>query len=537
MLFRQILLLLTGLTLFLLGMFQLNSEMQRIFSLKIRRYIKALVKKPIYGVLSGLFATGIFQSSATTIIIVMGMVSAGLISFFNSLGVVLGADIGTTITAQLVAFKITTIAPIFILIGALIWLVGKDKKKFVGQAIFYFGLLFFGLSLMGSAIEPFKNSPIFINLFKERKNPLLGILYGFLFTTITQSSSVTTSILVLLGQKGLITIQGALPIILGANIGSTTTVLLASIGSGINGKRTALSHFLFKFIGVFVFLPLIPFYLTFLKHLTANVAQQVAFGHFFFNLFVVLIFFFFLKPFSKGIEKIFPGKENVLPLWPEYLDYRYVSEPDKAFNSAVKELKREALITRRMLVKASSLVFNFKPKIMRDISYIELVVDNLQKEIMLYLDKISEQKLTRNQIIKLVNYSPIVDSIERIGDQATNIAKLAHYKKVYNVEFSQDAFREIHDLSNLVLKNVNNVIVLFETHSLEKINEIFSCEDHVDEMILQMRKNHFTRLFNDVCKAESGQIFGDLLVCYERISDQCTNVARYVKEIINFDLI
>jgi len=390
---------------------------------------------------------------------------------------------------------------------------------------------------MGDAIEPFRNSPIFINLFKARRNPLLGILCGFLFTTMTQSSSVTTSILVLLGQKGLITIQGALPIILGANIGSTTTVLLASIGSGASGKRTALSHFLFKFVGVFLFLPLIPFYLTFLNHLTASVAQQVAAGHFFFNLFVVLIFFFFLKPFSRGIKKIFPDEENILPLWPEYLDYRYISQPKQAFDCAVKELKREALITKQMFIKANNLVFNFDQKIMQDISYIEMVVDNLQKEIMLYMDKISEQKLSREEIIKLVNYSPMVDSIERIGDQATNIAKLARYKKIYNVRFSKDALEELRNLSNLVLKNIDNVIDLFEIHSLEKTKEIFACEDCVDEMVIQMKKNHYTRLFNDICGTESSQIFIDLLVCYERISDQCMNIARYIKEIISFDLV
>lgn len=537
MLVKQILLFLTGLILFLLGIFQLNSEMQKIFSLRIRRYIKNLVKKPIYGILSGLSVTGIFQSSATTIVIIMGLVSAGLVSFFNSLGVILGADIGTTITAQLVVFKITTIAPIFILIGSLIWLLGRDKKKIIGRAIFYFGLLFFGLSLLGETIESFKETQIFINLIKPRENPIFGILSGFLFTTLTQSSSVITGILVLLGQKKLITIQSALPIILGANIGSTTTVLLASINYGINGKKVALSHFLFKLIGVFIFLPLIPFYLVFLRYLTVDTAQQIAAAHFFFNLFIALFFSFFLKPFSKIIEKIFPKKEEILPLWPEYLDYRAISKPDKAFGYVVKELEREALIAKKIFVKANKLVFKFDRKIARDVFYIELVIDNLQKEIMYYLDEISEKKLNHDQIVKLINYSSIVDSIERIGDQATNISKLAQYKKIYKVEFSKDALEEIGNLSELVLKDIECVINLFKRYSPDEVEKVFTYEDQIDKLVLQMKKNHYRRLFKGICKGEAGQIFGDLLVCYERISDQCRNIARYIKEVVNFDLV
>ena len=271
----QILIIVTGLVLFLFGMIKLSAEMQRIFSVRIRQYIKYLVKKPFSGIGIGAIATAIFQSSSATTVLVVGMVSAGLIGFFNSLGLILGAGIGTTVTAQLVAFKITNIAPIFIVIGILIWFLGKGRLKLTGEAIFYFGLLFFGLSLMGQGLEPFKDNQAFLNLIQETKNPFLGILIGLIFTAIFQSSSATIGILVILGQQGLIGIGSAFPIILGANIGTTVTAILASIGAGKNAKRSAFSHFFFKFFGVLILLPFLPLFISFLGFSTSDVAQQI----------------------------------------------------------------------------------------------------------------------------------------------------------------------------------------------------------------------------------------------------------------------
>ncbi|PIP18039.1 MAG: phosphate transporter [Parcubacteria group bacterium CG23_combo_of_CG06-09_8_20_14_all_35_9] len=522
-----------GLVLFLFGMIKLSDEMKRIFSVRIRKRIKQIVKKPFYGIISGAVITAIFQSSSATTVLVVGMVSAGLMSFYNSLGVVLGADIGTTITAQLVVFKVTTLAPVFLAVGFFIWLGGKGKWKLIGEAVFYFGLLFFGLSLMSQCIAPLKNNPTFIDLFQKTVNPFIGMLISFLFTAVVQSSSVTTGILVILAQQGLITIDNGLPLVLGANIGTTVTAILASIGSNISGKRTALAHFLFKFLGVLICLPFLPFFISFLKFLTPNVAQQVASGHILFNIFMVCIFYFLLKPFAFCIKKILPGEEKVLPLWPEWLDEKYLSSPKLALDAARKELKREIMLAQRMFFDATEVISQFKYSKMRDNFYIEIVVDNLQTEIAEYLVKISKARLKEKEAAKLLCYSAMVDDIERIADQTTNLVKLAKYKMLNKAEFSETAKRELKEIEHLVTKNLKSAISLIEKIDKKEIKNIFLREEEVDEKVKEARERHFERFYKGICPAAVGPIFNDILINLERISDHCENIAEYMGEIQN----
>ena len=525
--FSQILLIATGLFLFLFGMIKLSAEMQRIFSVRIRQYIKYLVKKPLSGIGIGAVATAIFQSSSATTVLVVGMVSAGLISFFNSLGLILGAGIGTTITAQLVAFKITTIAPIFIIIGILIWFLGKGKFKLIGEAIFYFGLLFFGLSLMSQGLALFKHNQAFLSLIQETKNPFLGILIGFIFTAIVQSSSATTGILVLLGQQGLVTIGTAFPIILGANIGTTITAILVSIGAGKNAKRSAFSHFFFKFFGVLIILPLLPLFISLLGSSIHSVAQQIATGHLLLNIIMVAVFVFLLKPFASLMKKIIPGKEKILPLWPEYLDRRHLYNSKKAFGAVVKELDREMLLALRNYNEAIKLIPKFNKASKKSIFYIDLVIDNLQKEIMHYLDGISRLQLSKSDTAKLFCYSSMVDDIERIGDHATNLVHLAEYKNMWKVHFSKEAEEEIEEIQNLVAENLKDARFLITNRSKNKIKAVFGREEIIDQTIKRARESHLERFYKGICLASAGPIFNDMLINFERISDHCVNIAEY----------
>jgi phosphate:Na+ symporter len=529
--FYQVILILTGLFLFLFGMIKLSAGMHRIFNAKIREYIRQLVKSPIRGIALGVAATAIFQSSSATTVLVVGMVSAGLLSFFNSLGLILGSGIGTTITAQLVAFKFTAIAPIFIIIGVLVWIVAKDKLKLTGETIFYFGLLFFGLNLMGEYLTPLKNSPIFLNLIEGIETPLLAILIGFAFTAVVQSSSATTGILVILGQQGLIGIEVALPIILGANIGTTITAILASIGAGKNAKRTAFSHFLFKFLGVLIFLPFLSFFISFLGSSIDSVAQQVVMGHFIFSLLVVIIFFFLLKPFAFFVKKIIPGREKTLALWPEWLSDKYLFDVNVALEAVKKELRREIDLTKEEFIKATGTIFKFKKSVVRNISYIDLVVDNLQDEIMKYLDKISRLQPTRKGAERLLIYSSMVDDIERIGDHATNLARLAGHKRTSRAHFPQAARDEINDIKKLVIDNINDASSLISKKNKRKIQAIFKREEVVNSSVKQAKENHSIRFYKGDCLAMAGPIFNDMLVNFERISDHCVNIAEYIKQL------
>ncbi len=529
--FSQILISVTGLALFLFGMIKLSTEMQRIFSVRMRQYIKYLVKKPFSGIGIGAIATAIFQSSSATTVLVVGMVSAGLISFFNSLGLILGSGIGTTITAQLIAFKITAIAPLFIVIGLGLWFLGRDKLKLIGSAIFYFGLLFFGLDLLSQGLSFFKQSPMFLNLIQETKNPLLGVLIGLVFTAIVQSSSATTGILVLLSQQGLLTIAGAFPIVLGANIGTTITAILASIGAGKNAKRAAFSHFFFKLFGVLIVLPFLPFIISFLKSSISSVAQQIVAGHFLLSVVIVVVFVFLLKPFASLMKKIIPGEEKVLPLWPEWLDRRHLHNSKKAFEAVTKELEREMMLAQKNYGEVIELIFKFNKASKRSIFYIDLIINNLQKEIMSYLDGISLLQLSKKDTAKLFCYSSMVDDIERIGDHITNLAHLAEYEKVGKVRFSKEAKEEIKEIQNLVADNLKDAHFLIANKSESKIKVILEREKKVDELVKQARENHLNRFYQGDCLAMAGPIFNDMLVNFERISDHCVNIAEYAEQL------
>lgn len=530
--FSQILYILTGLILFLFGMIKLSTGVQKIFSVRIRQYIKYLVKKPLSGIGIGAIITVLFQSSSASTVLFVGMVNAGLISFFNSLGLVLGADIGTTITPQLVAWKITAIAPVFIISGLLIWFFAKEKTKLIGEAIFYFGILFFGFSLMDEGLVIFKQSPALLNLIKEVNNPLVGILAALIFTGIIQSSAATIGIVVLLAQQGLIGIDSAFPIVLGANIGTTATAILGSIGTGKNARRTAYSHSLFKFFGVLLVLPFLSPFISLIKATGGSIAQQIATGHFLFNLILIGVFIFLLKPFASMMTKLIPGEEKVLPLWPEYLDKRHLYNSKKAFEAVTKELDREIMLAQRNYQESAKLTANFNKSAKRSIFYIDLIIDNLQKEIMRYLDGISRLQLSKEETARLFCYSSMVDDIERIGDHVTNIVHLTEYKKQWKVYFSKEAEKEIEKIQGLVAENIEDARFLILNKSKQRIKAIFEREKTVDELVKQYKEHHLDRFYRGVCLAMAGAIFIDLLVNFERISDHCMNIAEYAEQML-----
>ena len=255
---REIIIAVSGIILFLIGMVHLSSAVQKLINVRIKEYIRYAVEKPLYGLFTGAISTIIFQSSSATTALTVGLVSAGLISFYSSLAIILGADIGTTLTVQFVIWRFTEISPLFISLGGLLWLTGRGKWEIIGEMVFYFGLIFFGLDLVGQAAEPLKNSPSFINFIAQTKNPFLGIGLGVIITGIVHASAIPISILVLLAQQDLVSLENALPVIMGANIGTTVTALLAGTVATMSGKRSAVSHLIFKCVGVvvcFIFMP------------------------------------------------------------------------------------------------------------------------------------------------------------------------------------------------------------------------------------------------------------------------------------------
>lgn len=528
---KEILILLTGITFFLFGMMKLSAEVQQLFTVRIRDYIKYAVKKPVYGLFVGAVSTVFFQSSSATSVLIIGMVNAGLITFYQSLGIILGSDIGTTLTVQLVVWRFTDLSPFFIIAGAMLWFMGKAKWKTGGELVFYFGLIFFGLSLTSHATEPLKNHPAVIYFFQESKHPLIGIGIGALLAGTVHASAIPISILVILAQYNLVTIENALPIVFGSNVGTTVTALMASMVTSISGKRSAVSHFIFKCAGVLISMAILPFFIDVLNVFSVNTAQQIALGHLFFNMIIVIIFIFILTPYSRLIERVIPGKEEVLPLWPEFLNEKHLANPEDALDSVKKEMHREILLSEKIFRESLILREDYQEWRRQSVSYIESVVDNLCVEIMDFLCRISHDRLSPEQSRKLFAYTAMVDDIERIADHAVRLAELSKSKYRKQSEFTKVAREELLEIERLVAENLHDAISLIYCRDEKMINNVFSREGAIDEMVKVARESHLIRYYCGICHADAGPFFVETLLHLERISDLCQNVAEYVEEL------
>jgi phosphate:Na+ symporter len=508
-------------------MTKLGTLMQAVVSGRIRRSILFAVRKPVYGIGTGIAATILFQSSSATTSIAVGMVSAGLISFYHSLGIILGADIGTTLTVQLVVWKVTEISPLLLLSGIIVWLGGTERIKPFGEAIFYFGLIFFGLNLITQASVPFKDNETVIRFFREASHPLLGLSVGLIFTALVHASSIPVSILIILASQGFMTIESAFPVVLGANIGTTVTALTGSIVGNVDGRRAAIAHLLSKCWGVAVALLLMTPLTALLKALSSSVPQQIALGHFVYNLLIVLMFLPLLKPFERLVTRLVPGSADTIALWPEFLDRSCLENTEMALHCVQQELIREINLSRRMLTKSLELISDFRETTKRDVMYIEMVVDNLQIEITDYLWNVSCKELDPHLSQRLFAYSSTVYDIERIADRATNLVELAESKHKREAFFSDAAHIELRQIGALVLKSVDDVTLLLQRPVKERITAVLHRKIEVGRLVRQAVTQHLERFYRRVCRAEAGPIFVDMLVNLERISEHCKLIADH----------
>jgi phosphate:Na+ symporter len=525
-----IILFLTGMAFFLIGLARLSETVRKLLTASIREYIKYAVGRPLNGLLVGFISTILLQSSTASTVITVGIVSAGLISFYHSLGIILGADIGTTVTVQLVVWKVTALSPWFIIAGGILWFAGREKGKIIGEVLFYFGLMFFGLEMTGQAASPLKQHGADI-LLRKAADPLIGFGAGIVMTALINASSVPISILAVMAQQDLVTIETALPIVFGANIGTTVTVLFAGLTAGISGKRSAAAHFFFKLAGVALVLPFFPLFIALLKIISANTAQQIALGHFFLNVFIAVVFLAVLGPAARLIERIIPGQESVIALWPEHLDPRLTSDPEKALGGVRKELIRAMSLARRMSAEALEITDNFDAGKCRNVLYLEPALDHLRAEIVDYLWKLSCGELSAENSKKLFSYTAMADDIERIGDHSVNLVELAAQKHRRRIQFSAMGIMELQEIRLLVTRNMEDAEKLVDTWGEEAIVRISDREKEIDRAVRQAREKHLERFHRRICQAEAGPIFIEMLVNLERISDHCENIAEYMHEI------
>ncbi len=520
-----------GLGLFLFGMQMMASGMQKAAGDKLRRILEVLTSNPFIAVLTGIAVTVLVQSSSTTTVMVVGFANAGLMNLSQAVGTIMGANIGTTITAQAVSFRLEVLALPAIGVGAAVNFFSRRRlKRYIGQAVLGFGLLFLGMTTMSTSLSPLRESPVFIDMLATfGQNPVLGILAGAIFTAALQSSSAATGVIIALSIQELLGFSSAMSLILGTNVGTCITALLASLGTSLAAKRAALAHIVFNMVGVILFLLIINPFSEIMMETAKTVPRQVANAHTVFNIGNTLIVFPFFKPFVRLISSIIPaGEEEAVDLGPKYLDKRMLKTPAVAIGSAHKEILRMANLSREMVKDSINAFVKEDHKLMVQVYQKEEILDSLEKEITIYLAELSLHSLTHEQSARVTGLMHAVNDLERIGDHSETIAHLAESKEGDNLPFSEEAINELRYMYDRVDWMLDRSIEAFEHNDYFAARSVVEEDDVIDNLEKTLRKHHIERINEKRCNPTSGVIYLDLLSNFERIADHSTNVAQVV---------
>jgi len=543
-----------GLGIFLFGMKVMSEGLQKIAGKSLRRVLEMLTKTTLSSVAVGAGLTAIVQSSSVSTVMLIGFVQAGLVTLKQSIGVVLGANIGTTITGQIIAFKIHKYALPLIGLGvALNFFAPKRKLRYIGQSILGFGLIFFGLAVMTSVFGPLKHSPEFRQLFVTfSRNPLLAVLTGAILTMIVQSSSATVGITMVLAGTGLLDFVTAFAVILGDNIGTTITAQLAALNANITAKRTAWAHTLFNLIGagyMLLFLNLKvagkPVFLYLINLITPgnvwagqNIERHVANSHSLFNVLNCLIFIPLTGILVFVVTKLVKGEIEVIEHDTKYLDKRMLIAPEIAIGQAKKEIVRMAKYAEQQLKLAIDSIFRTKRRereeIFEKIRRREEVVNHLETEIASFLIRIDQQSITEEQSRTTAGYLHLIHDIERIGDISENIMDLVVLQEEEGAKFSDKAYEEIKQLSKYMSGALDLAIEAFDKWDKNIAYQALEAEGKVDAIEQQYRDNHIRRLGKGECNPATGVIFLDILSNLERAGDHAENIAKKILEINTF---
>ena len=524
-----------GLGLFLYGMNLMGEALEKAAGSKLKKIIELLTSNIFMGVIVGALVTAVIQSSSATTVMVVGFVNAGIMSLPQAVGVIMGANIGTTVTAQLVSFDLNALAPVALGLGIILYLFsGKPKTKHLAEVLIGFGILFTGMDFMKDAVKPLVEYQGFTNaLLTFGKYPILGLLLGFGITAIIQSSSASMGMLVVLASQDLIPLTAALPILYGQNIGTCVTSLLSSIGASINAKRAAIIHLIFNILGTIIFLLFLNGVVV--KAVVAidptNVARQIANVHTIFNILSTLILLPFNKIIIKIATKLVPESkteedDDVKVI--KYIDDRIIETPSIALINVEKETLRMGEKSRQNLDSAMKGLLNKSEKDIEKTLKREKIINELQKTILNYLLKLSKAPLNeeaREVIDALFN---TVNDIERVGDHAENLAELAQSAVEANVEFSDHAKTELTDMYNKVLSTYSYALESMKTGDVDLACKVIKMEEQVDVMEKSSRVNHMRRLNNNLCSIDNGIIYLEVITNLERISDHAVNIAQQV---------
>lgn len=537
-----------GLGMFLYGMNLMGDGLQKAAGNRMRNFLGTITNNRILGILVGALITTIIQSSSATTVMVVGFVNAGLLSLSQAVGVIMGANIGTTITSWIVSMnewewasvlKPSFFAPLLIAIGAfLIMFLKNEKQREAGEILSGFGILFIGLDFMSNAIEPYSTSPVFSNAFHVLgRNPFLGILTGLVVTAIIQSSSASVGILQTLASNGMVGWNSAVYITLGQNMGTCVTALISSAGANKTAKRAAIIHFLFNFFGAVIF-GILMFFVFMWKPAFANVeinSIDISIFHTIFNVTNTLILFPFANQLVKLSGKLVKEsesnvKEDEFETLRKHLDNRILETPSIAVENAVAQVLHMGEIALENLNCAISALLEQDEQKVQKVFEQEKIIDDMVNIITGYLVKISNLSLAEKQQLIVNHMFYTITNFERVGDHAENVAELAKQRIDKNLQFTEEAEKEMREICDAAVDSFKNSLLARKTENVEYIRNVVKCEDLVDSLEEEFRERHIMRLSKNICNTESGVVFVDLLVNMERISDHSMNIADFMRD-------
>lgn len=524
-----------GLGIFLFAIKYMGDGLQKVAGDRLRSILDRFTTNPFMGVLVGIIVTCLIQSSSGTTVITVGLVSAGFMKLRQAIGVIMGANIGTTVTAFIIGLDVGAYALPIMAVGAfMIFFIPKLTVKHFGEVVFGFGGLFLGLELMSEGMVPLQTLDSFTDLtVSMADHPMLGVVAGTVFTLIVQSSSATVGILQGLYAENLIDLKAALPVLFGDNIGTTITAILASIGASVAARRAAATHVLFNILGAAIFMILLIPFTAYVEWITSTLGldkkMQIAFAHGTFNVVNTVIQFPFIGAWAYIVTKLIPGEDVTIEYKPKHLDPHFITQsPAVAIGQAKEEIIRMGSFAVQGLEETFEYLKSSKKGHAETAYQIEDAINNLDRKITDYLVEISAVNISPVESVRHVMLMDTVRDIERIGDHFENIIELIDFREVNKVKLSEDALEELSEMFALTIGTVQKAVDSLDTNDWELARTVAKQEELIDKMERKCRKSHIIRLNEGGCSAQAGIVFVDIVSNLERIGDHAVNIAEAV---------
>ncbi|HAZ22905.1 MAG TPA: sodium:solute symporter [Firmicutes bacterium] len=524
-----------GTALLMYGVEMMGDSLERVSGPVMKKVLSALTGRVWKATVAGGVLTALVQSSTAITVLAVGFVNAGLINLKNAVGIIYGANIGTTITAQFMAqyytFKLTDIALLVVGLGFAVQFLAKRRRaKDIGSALMGFGLMFLGLKILNEGV-PFIKDNASVRYFFERyaNQPFIAVILGMLATMLVHSSSATIGISMVLAQAGLIDLNGAIGLMLGDNIGTCITAQMASIGANISARRTAWAHTIYNVIGVLLAMAIFAVFRDLIQKTSIDIGQQIANSHTIFNVLSAVVFLPFTGLYVRFLEWIVPdrGKEKATGKT-KHLDPRFLETPVVAIDATIREIKEAADITRGMIQKAFKGFINEDPDILDQVTKDEDQINALQEQVTKYLIDLSKKDIGADVSSKIPALVHSINDIERIGDHAENLVELAREKMSKHLVFSDQAIAELNELNNEIELMFFETMAALDHNDPEQAVLIMKREERIDNFTDDLRASHIDRLERGFCLLQSGVIFLDIISNIERVADHMNNIAEAI---------